>query len=331
MRDFIKIIMPNKLLETRGKKLKYKQALRLINYDNERFLKYSFGKNLNTFEQFEAKLTKEYHSLEKGLSYKNIRLGFGQSVLKNLISLMTEYRKRGYSLEKHAYKTALSNLELYINTHEKSNYALSNLRDTFDFLKEGSSYGENGGVHHLNKKDIKEGSRASFDKFSATRHSVRDFSSIPVSLDVIEKAIKLASNTPSACNRQSWKLRIVEDPILKKHIQNNQNGNRGFGDYIDKFIIITGDVQYYDKFRERKQTEIDGGMFAMNLLYAFHYFQVATVPLSASLNLEQENNLRQIFNVSESENFIMFIGVGSYIEEFKVPKSERRLLEYELF
>ena len=69
----------------------------------------------------------------------------------------------------------------------------------------------------------------------------------------------------------------------------------------------------------------------MNLLYALHYYDVAAVPLSASLNLQQESNLREAFNISESENFVMFIGIGNYVEEFKVPKSDRREVSYKVF
>lgn len=176
-----------------------------------------------------------------------------------------------------------------------------------------------------------EQSKADFKTFAESRHSVRDYSGEPVDRAILEKVFELAKRTPSACNRQSWKIRVVDDPELKKTIQKNQNGNRGFGDYIDKFIIITADVQYYDRIRERNQANIDGGMYAMNLLYSLHYYDIAAVPLSASLNLKQENNLREAFEIPDYENFIMFIGIGNYVDEFKVPKSHRREVEYKYF
>jgi len=331
MKQFLKKIFPKTILNKRTAFIKNRRMKKLLKQDHDRFLKYSFGKDKLNFSQIEARLTKEYHSLEKGLSYQELRLGFGKQVLQNVIDLMIEYRRQGFPLNEHVYQTALSNLHSYITVHDQNNFDVNDLKEVFESLSKGTSYGETGGVHYKTKDEMIEKSKEDFKSFSISRHSVRDYTSEPVSYEVIEKAFKLASHTPSACNRQSWKLRVVETPKLKKIIQANQNGNRGFGDYIDKFIIITGDVQYYDRLRERNQANIDGGMYAMNLLYALHYYQIAAVPLSASLNLKQEENLRKTFNISDAENFIMFIGIGNYTDEFKIPKSDRRPVQYNKF
>ncbi|WP_460320260.1 nitroreductase family protein [Alkalibacterium psychrotolerans] len=305
---------------------------KLIKKDQERFLKYSFGKkDLSAFNQIEARLTKEYHSIEKGLSYKELRLGFGKQVLNNVLDLMKEYRKNGYPLDTHVYQTALSNLHSYIAVHDEAGFNIDSLKEEVKELETGTPDNCSGGILHKTKQSVLEQSKQDFKIFSESRHSVRDYSDVPVSIESLEKALELAKRTPSACNRQSWRVRVVEDPKLKKTIQKNQNGNRGFGDYIDKFIIITSDVQYYDRIRERNQANIDGGMYAMNLLYALHYYDIAAVPLSGSLNLKQEDNLREVFNIPDYENFIMFIGVGNYVDEYKVPKSDRRHVKYEYY
>jgi len=331
MKQFIKKFIPQSLLDKRTLRIKNKEMKKLLKKDHKRFLKHSFSKDKLNYAQMEARLTKEYHSIEKGLSYKNLRLGFGKQVLENVINLMSEYRKNNYPLDTHVYQTALSNLDSYIKVHEENNYDVSELKETFKKLSKDTNYGKTGGVYYKSKEDMEKLSKEDFKSFSLNRHSIRDYSSEPVSYQTVEKALKLASHSPSACNRQSWKIRVVEDPLLKEYIQNNQNGNRGFGDYIDKFIIITGDVQYYDRLRERNQANIDGGMYAMNLLYAFQYYQVAAVPLSASLSLEQEENLRTAFDIPDAENFIMFIGIGNYTDEFKVPKSDRRAVKYKKY
>lgn len=328
MKKIVRKMIPQTLRDKRVIYITEQRVKELLKKDQERFLKFSFGQTGLNYSQIEARLTKEYHSIEKGLSYEEIRLGFGKQVITNIINLMTEYRRQKFPLDNHVYQTALSNLSEYITLHEKNNYEVAKLRATFETLKNGTNYGDTGGVISKTKDEIMEKVRGDFKEFSLSRHSVRAYSGEPVSYEIIEKALDLASHTPSACNRQPWRVRIVEDSKSKKYIQQNQNGNRGFGDYIDKFILITSDVQYYDRMRERNQANIDGGMYAMNLLYALHYYQVATVPLSASLTLEQEENLRKRFDIPDSENFIMFIGIGNYTEKFKVPKSDRREVIY---
>ncbi|GEN51411.1 nitroreductase family protein [Alkalibacterium pelagium] len=331
MRKYVSKLIPQSVKDNKNLWLKNKEMERVINNDTNRFKKYSYVPGKLNYYQIEARLTKEYHSIEKGLSYNNLRLGFGKRVIDNIIALMKDYRKQGFPLNAHVYSTALSNLNNYIKIHKENNCDVSDLEEDFKILMEGSDLKDTGGVLHLSKEEILKKTKGDYKDFSQSRHSVRDYSEEPVSYEIIEDALQLATKTPSACNRQTWKVRIVEEQTLKKFIQKNQNGNRGFGDYIDKFIIITTDVQYYDRIRERNQANIDGGMYAMNLLYALHYYGIATVSLSASLTIEQENNLRNKFNISDAENFIMFIGLGHYTEEFKVPKSDRRKVQYEKF
>src|SRR5699024_2151290 len=331
LKEKIKQIIPQPIKDFRNKFNKDRQMKKIIKKDNERFSKYAFGPGELTYPQIEARLTKEYHSIEKGLSYDNLKLVFGKQVLKNVINIMRQYRKQNFPLDTHVYQTALSNLHKYIVVHQENDYDVEELERTFNQLKEGANFGDTGGVYYKTKEEILNSINHDFKDFSLSRHSIRDYSEEPVSNDLIIKALELATHTPSACNRQPWKVRIVEDPILKKFIQNNQNGNRGFGDYINKFLIITTDIQCYDRSRERNQANIDGGMFAMNLLYALHYYKIASIPLSASLSGEQEDNLRHKFEISESENFIMFIGIGNYTEKFKIAKSDRRAPRYIVF
>ncbi|GEK91053.1 nitroreductase family protein [Alkalibacterium kapii] len=329
MKKMIKKMIPDSLRVWLIKQIKEYRMKKLMKNDQERFLKYSFGKkDLTAYNQIEARLTKEYHSIEKGLSYKELRLGFGKQVLQNVLELMKEYRRKGYPLDTHVYQTALSNLHSYIAVHDEAGFNVDALKEEVAQLETDTPDTCSGGILYKSKAEVMEQSKQDFKTFAESRHSVRDYSGVPVDMAELEKAFELAKRTPSACNRQSWKLRVVEDPKLKKTIQKNQNGNRGFGDYIDKFIIITADVQYYDRIRERNQANIDGGMYAMNLLYALHYYDIAAVPLSGSLNLNQEKNLRSAFDIPDYENFIMFIGVGNYVDDYKVPKSDRREVKY---
>ncbi|MFW3454690.1 nitroreductase family protein [Aerococcus viridans] len=321
-------MVPDKFMGDFKSITKTRKMNKLINYDKNRFSKYAFVDQDLSYNQIEARLTKEYHSLEKGLTYSNLRLGFGKKVLNNVITLMEIYRDKGFPLNSHVYETSLSVLEEYIKVHKDNGYDVEELEEKFILLGDSASSNGEGGYYEKTKHEVFNSVSKDFKDFSQSRFSIREYTEEPVSYEKIEESLKLASHTPSACNRQPWKIRIVSDSKMKKILQNNQNGNRGFGDYIDKFIIITSDVEYYDKGRERNQANIDGGMYAMNLLYSLHYNKIATVPLSASLSIDQEKNLRNEFEIPDSENFILFIGIGNYTENFKITKSSRRDVSY---
>ncbi len=295
----------------------------LLIIDQNRFSKYSINavKKSDSFEQLEAKIIKTYHSIEKGLSQQNVKLGFGTNKLDELLFLISLYSMKGYSLREDCYQSAISTILIYIKIHEKHNFDVSALKNRM--LSYHDNDNKSGGYKTLKKEDVLNGIKGDFQRFSESRHSIRCYSNKPVDMEKIFHAIDIAQNTPSACNRQAWNIKVVKEPELKKIIIDNQNGNKGFGESIDKILLVTTDVQYFYSPRERNQAYIDGGLYSMNLLYSLHFEGIATVPLSASLSRKQAKIVRNSLGILKSENLILFIGLGNYLDEFKITKSSR--------
>lgn len=268
--------------------------------------------------QYEAQIIKMYHSIEKGLAYSKFRAGFGRQNVDELVSAMENY-SREYDIEAFFYKTALSVLKEYIAKNELFGYVDNDLKNKIESLK--GTPNKCGGV--INYEFFANSQYESYDEFVYSRHSIREFSDVPVEIERIKEALALAQYTPSACNRQGWKTRIVVDKDKIKKILANQNGNRGFGENIDKLLVITSDIRYFSKDREIHQPFIDGGMYAMNVLHALHSKNIATIPLSASLRDDQEEAVRECIKLDDAEVLILFIGIGNYLKEVFVTKSER--------
>lgn len=81
-----------------------------------------------------------------------------------------------------------------------------------------------------------------FAEFATSRHSIRWYDNTPIEEDKLIAAIKLAQTAPSACNRQATRVIIVSSPELKKLCCSIQNGNRGFGEKADKWLLITSEL-----------------------------------------------------------------------------------------
>jgi len=103
-----------------------------------------------------------------------------------------------------------------------------------------------------------------------------------------------------------------------------QNGNRGFNDQIDKLAVIVSDLECFTSSGERFQKWIDGGMFAMSLVYALHSLGLGTCCLNWSVDAATDKAFRNAINVKNSEELIMMLAIGNLPEELNVCDSPRK-------
>lgn len=276
-------------------------------------------------EQYEASITRLYHTIEKGLAYENYRAGFGRDNISNLIMEMENYSRK-YEVDAEFYQTALSVLHQYQEKNKEYGVVDEELNKRISSLR-GEENNKGGIINFIpwSEKRLKE---ENYESVIKSRHSIRHFSTQSVELEKIYAALDLAQTTPSACNRQGWKVNIIAEKELVNKVLQNQNGNRGFGQEIDKLLLITADLRYFNSDREVFQPYIDGGMYAMSVINSLHYERIATIPLSASLSKAQEDNIRSLLNLNDAEVFILFVGVGNYPEHCQTTLSERHKPRY---
>jgi len=314
-------------LKTSIKILYFRFALiALLIKDYRRYKKSAIGMKSNLSKSnLESSITKAYHSIEKGLSKTNFRYGFGYEARKKLIDNLMLYRKK-YPMRNRRYLIGLDVLYSYVERHNGTEH---NFKDINEILKSSRPLpnGSKGGTIRLLAKDITDSCKASFDEFSKTRYSIREFSSKEVSISQLKKAINLSLKTPSACNRQEWRATIIQNKNTIERLLNIQSGLKVDNGNLPTIIMVTSNASFSEGPRERHLAYIDGGMFAMQLINSLHFFGLGTCPLSACLNGKQDKSLRTLLNVPEEEVFIMFIAVGHYKKEFFVPQSERINLE----
>lgn len=314
------------------KRILKKAAVKIGLIKEDTFVKYkaylrAYQKNAfsdtkcSNYEQYEAVITRWYHTIEKGLSYSAYRAGFGKDNIEKLISLMEQYQ-REYDTDADFYRTALSCLQEYVKKNKEHGVINYELTERINSLSGNSN--ERGGVIRVEKPDINKIKQFNYAEIMKNRHSIREFSEEPVDLELLKNAILLAQYTPSACNRQGWKTRIVADRDKVLEVLQYQTGSRGFREQIDKLLLVTCDIRYFNQKREIFQPFIDGGMYAESLINALFYEGIGSVPLSASLTSKNEKSVRNLLGLKPSEVLILFIGVGNYPDSCLTPRSERK-------
>lgn len=272
----------------------------------------------------------EYHVIEKGLTMPQGRLGFGHDVLLRLIGHLKAYYAL-YGMDDKQVRAALGVVKEYADHHEKHHYELpEDLRTAIGELLSLCPDLEYDPQPQVTKDQFFGSVDMPFPHFSASRRSVRNFVGGGIlCVENLKLALELAQNAPSACNRQSVRVKLIGNKELIGKIFEIQKGNRGFGHLADKLIMITTDMQAWD-LRTSKGGYVDGGIYAMNLLYALHYYKIAACPLNGYFTPEQDTRIRKIIHIPKSESIVLFIAVGEAGEEFKLTNSPRNELDYVL-
>ena len=271
-------------------------------------------------KKFAADLRIKVHAIEKGLSLSNPRVGFGEEKVKTILE-MVKFFKQHFN-NKELLEETQSILHNYFVFQKSKNHINEELYNDFVRLfKNESCNKELGGIRCLTKDEIKKTTSCDFAAFVETRCAIRDFCNTPIDMNLIKNALKIAEKSPSACNRQPWRVYIYREQ-MKDEILKWQHGSMGFSDEIDTAILVCCNIQSYF-MGEVNLPYIDGGLYAMTLVYALHSQGLGTIPLTMGLESRLLKKLYKQFGVKDNEVPILLIGVGNLKNEFKVAKSNR--------
>ncbi len=269
----------------------------------------------------QADLLRKMHSLEKGLALPDPAPGFGAAKARDLIQLAESYR--GRHDEDWHFRTCVGVLQEYAAFQARYGHLIPEL-DAF-LAKHASP--EPGGTITVGRINKAGHETFDFGAFARSRHSVRNFAPQPVDEALILEAIDIARKTPSVCNRSSGRVYLTMD---RSHIDaalDIQGGARGFSQTVPCLLIVASDVSAFYKVGERNQSFIDGGLFAMTLVYALHGLGLAACMLNWSKTPSQDKKLRKVFRIENTHNIIMMVAVGHMPEQVRVALSPRAGIE----
>lgn len=300
-------------------------------HDFQRFVRHSASFDLNTKEKLTARIVRQCHIIEKGLAL----------------------REPAETLSRFRVRPLMNDIELYISKHgcgPLTQCALSALRDLGQFLVreniisadgfsaetlmawvsdvgEISECDDTNSAYSSTRKITREAihvmAKRDLSSFFDSRHSIRQFEKRKVDDELIEKAIQIACTSPSACNRQPWKVYVIREPYIRQRALALQGGNRGFGDQADVILIVTGNLSATLHFGERMQPWLDGGMFAMSLIYGLHSLGLGTCCLNWSKNRRTDRKLRETVGIPDNEVVLLMIAIGHLPQQFEVASSPR--------
>jgi len=166
-----------------------------------------------------------------------------------------------------------------------------------------------------------------FFKLSKQRRSVRWFSKEPVPRDLIDKAILAANQSPSACNRQPFEFRIIDDPELVSKVVKYPMGTTGYGHSIPVMVIIVGNLDAYFDERDRHVIYIDASLASMSMMLALETLGLSSCAINWPDINDREHKMANFLNLEPHQRPIMCMGLGYPDPEGLVAFSEKRNLK----
>jgi len=301
--------------------------------DGLRYLTHSATRVPRRLTSLRALVIMDTHRIEKGLAVPRPKPWFGRSIVGRLTRNVALYQQFGGDLD--SVQSALATLNEYLDQNRAGASTepawVPELRADVAAVRAAAAgvvanalESSCGGTVTISREAVRHGGMRCPPGFFSTRHSIRDFAPEPVTWQELSAAVTTAQSTPSVCNRQSWRVHAFARGPAADAVLGCQNGNSGFGHTASHILLITGDLRTFVYLGERNQVWIDGGMFAMSLVYAFHAAGLGTCCLNWSVEHGADRRLREAIEIPEWEVVIMMLAVGRLPERLRVARSSRR-------
>jgi nitroreductase len=145
-----------------------------------------------------------------------------------------------------------------------------------------------------------------------TRQSCRDFNDKPLDIETIEKIASLATNSPSACNSQPWKMYLVGGEKVKEvtpALQNN--GHNPFLSGAKGYIVITEKQAIYKEFVKTKFDKYHFVKYDIGELTAYITLVAEDMGVkSCIIGWINQEELRGVVGYSEEEVCNIVVALG---------------------
>lgn len=159
------------------------------------------------------------------------------------------------------------------------------------------------------------------------RRSVRWFLQMPVPRDLIDQALQVALQSPSACNRQPFEVRVYDDPALVEELGAIPMGTTGLSHNFPCVLLWVGNLRSFAHHRDRHVPYIDASLAAMAFQFALETLGLASCCINWPDIPKRERRLRRTIHLADDERVVMFMAVGYPDPEGEVPFSQKKSLD----
>lgn len=156
------------------------------------------------------------------------------------------------------------------------------------------------------------------------RRSVRHYERRPVARDVVDRALAVAAQSPSACNRQAFRFLIFDDPALAPTVAAVPAGTKTFFRGVPSVAVLVGRLRAYPRERDRHAIYVDASLAAMAFIYGLECQGVASCAINWADEEPAESRIASLLSLEPDERVVVMISFGWPDPQGRVPYSAKR-------
>lgn len=293
--------------------------------------KLEYINSLNKLGNSQPLLRRNIHRLEKGLVMIPRRSIFALDYIEETVEVLEKIirsKNEGNALDDGEIKWAFDVLDKYFSV-TSNHEIIDSAKQKFDLIRNQFINTENQKFIPFARLNENRELIPSFEQIAELakfRKSVRWFKQQKVPRELIDKAIEIGAYAPSACNRQPYEFRVIDDPSLIKKVASLPKGTVGYYQNVPMLIVIIGKLDAYFSERDRHLIYIDSSLAIMSFIFALETLGLSSCCINWPDIEHLELRMEKILKLKNHERPVMCLAVGYADEKGLVPYSKKKEL-----
>lgn len=289
----------------------------------------AYYRNLGRHRSSHVELRRNVHRLEKGIIMQPRRAVFARDYIEETVEFYAVAMERpaaAANIDAGEMQWAHDVLAEYFSIVTDEDPGIARSRQRFESMP---SYGTPSHIHPYPQKTLKR-TDVTYDQMvdlAINRRSIRWFEDKPVPREMIDQALMVARQSPSACNRLPYEFMVFDDPQQVRTVASIPFGAAGYSHQIPTVIVVKGDLSNYFSPRDRHVPYIDASLAAMGFIYALETLGLSSSVINWPDFEPLEAKMAKTLGLKPYERVIMLLAVGYPDPEALVAYSQKKDLE----